>query len=187
MESRRPRNAAQTRSDILAAARRRFADEGYDRTTLRAIAGDVGVDAALVIRYFGSKQELFTTATQFVINMDSVESVGPDVFVATLMLRYFQVWEDGTIFPAMLRAAMTSQAAAETLNKTLAVNVAPALCAATPDHDQERIAMADALIIGLVAARVIAPNPDLAVLSRDEVSRWVGPVLRQLLIGEAPA
>jgi hypothetical protein len=40
----------QTAAEILAAARRRFGAEGYERTTLRAVAADVGVDAALVIR-----------------------------------------------------------------------------------------------------------------------------------------
>jgi AcrR family transcriptional regulator len=65
MATKRPRNAAQTRADILSAARRRFGAEGYDRTTLRAIAADICVDAALVIRYFGSKQDLFATATEF--------------------------------------------------------------------------------------------------------------------------
>jgi AcrR family transcriptional regulator len=64
MAAARPRNALQTRADILSAARRRFATEGYDRTTLRAIAADVGVDAALVIRYFGSKQNLFAAAAE---------------------------------------------------------------------------------------------------------------------------
>ena len=53
------------RDAILAAARRRFADEGYDRATVRAIAGDAGVDPSMVIRYFGSKRELFTAAAEF--------------------------------------------------------------------------------------------------------------------------
>lgn len=57
MTATRRRNASQTRADILSAARRRFAAEGYEGTTLRAIAADVGVDAALVIRYFGSKHQ----------------------------------------------------------------------------------------------------------------------------------
>jgi AcrR family transcriptional regulator len=65
MATKRPRNAIQTRADILAAARRRFGAEGYERTTLRAIAADVGVDAALVIHYFGSKQDLFAEAADF--------------------------------------------------------------------------------------------------------------------------
>ena len=57
----RPRNAEATRAAILAAARERFARESYDDVGMRDIAGDVGVDAALVSRYFGSKEELFVT------------------------------------------------------------------------------------------------------------------------------
>lgn len=55
----RPRNAEATRAAILNAARERFARESYDDVGMRDIAGDVGVDAALVSRYFGSKEELF--------------------------------------------------------------------------------------------------------------------------------
>jgi AcrR family transcriptional regulator len=55
----RPRNAEATRAAILNAARERFARESYDGVGMRDIAGDVGVDAALVSRYFGSKEDLF--------------------------------------------------------------------------------------------------------------------------------
>ena len=55
----RPRNAEATRAAILNAARERFARESYDDVGMRDIAGDVGVDAALVSRYFGSKEDLF--------------------------------------------------------------------------------------------------------------------------------
>ena len=57
----RPRNAEATRAAILEAARERFARESYDDVGMRDIARDVGVDAALVSRYFGSKEDLFTT------------------------------------------------------------------------------------------------------------------------------
>ncbi len=57
----RPRNAEATRAAILTAARDRFARESYDDVGMRDIAGDVGVDAALVSRYFGSKEELFVS------------------------------------------------------------------------------------------------------------------------------
>lgn len=60
----RPRNAEATRADILAAARERFAHESYDDVGMRDIAGDVGVDAALVSRYFGSKEDLFTAVLE---------------------------------------------------------------------------------------------------------------------------
>jgi AcrR family transcriptional regulator len=56
----RPRNAEATRAAILNAALERFSRESYDDVGMRDIAGDVGVDAALVSRYFGSKEDLFT-------------------------------------------------------------------------------------------------------------------------------
>ena len=59
LDPNRLRNAAATREAILEAARRRFARESYDEVGLRDIGGDAGVDAALVSRYFGSKEDLF--------------------------------------------------------------------------------------------------------------------------------
>src|ERR1700756_6079527 len=127
MSTKRPRNAAQTRADILSAARRRFATEGYEPTTLRAIAADVGVDAALVSRYFGSKQDLFATSTEFRIDLPDLSGADPDDIADMLLPRYFAVWEDDQSFLALLRAAMTSRVAADTLNETLAKHVAPTL------------------------------------------------------------
>ena len=58
------RRSADTKAAILAAARARFAAEGYRSASLRAVARDVGVDPALVVRYFGSKPGLFAAAKQ---------------------------------------------------------------------------------------------------------------------------
>lgn len=55
----RARNAAATRQSMLESARRQFARESYENVGLREIAGEVGVDPALVCRYFGSKEALF--------------------------------------------------------------------------------------------------------------------------------
>ena len=57
------RRSSDTKAAILAAARTRFAAEGYRSASIRAVARDVGVDAALVVRYFGSKPGLFAAAT----------------------------------------------------------------------------------------------------------------------------
>src|SRR6266700_701294 len=48
-----------TEARILDAASRVFVTAGYERTTIRAVASAAGVDAGLVMHYFGSKQELF--------------------------------------------------------------------------------------------------------------------------------
>ena len=57
---RRPRNAEATRAAILEAAKARFAKDGYEQVGVRDIAADAGIDPALVNRYFGSKEGLFT-------------------------------------------------------------------------------------------------------------------------------
>src|SRR2546430_17080254 len=55
---RRPGNQ-DTREAIVEAARKAFAERGYDRASIRAIATSAGVDPALVHHYFGTKDELF--------------------------------------------------------------------------------------------------------------------------------
>ena len=56
------RNSLATRQALLDAAIRRFTRDGYDDVGMRDVAGDVGIDAALVVRYFGSKEQLFEAA-----------------------------------------------------------------------------------------------------------------------------
>ncbi|WP_395309187.1 TetR family transcriptional regulator [Mycobacterium sp. AMU20-3851] len=70
----RPRNAAATREAILASAIRNFARAGYDGVGVREIAGDAGVTAMLVNRYFGSKEQLFAEAVE--------TSFAPAVFIS---------------------------------------------------------------------------------------------------------
>lgn len=60
--ARRRRDAVATREALLQAAHSRFTRLGYDRTTLRDVAADVGVNLALIKRYFGSKEGLFKAA-----------------------------------------------------------------------------------------------------------------------------
>src|ERR1700761_6784799 len=61
---RRRRDAAATREAPPEAAPRRFAAQGYERAGVREIAADAGVTAALVNRYFGSKERLFAEVIQ---------------------------------------------------------------------------------------------------------------------------
>src|SRR3954451_231937 len=97
----RTRNAQETTADILAAARSRFGAEGYERTTLRAVAADVGVDPALVIRYFGSKQDLFAAAADFTIDLPDLSGMNTADMAEALLKSFFTVWEDDTTFVAL--------------------------------------------------------------------------------------
>lgn len=186
MASTRPRNAAETRADILAAARLRFGADGFERTTLRAVAADVGVDPALVIRYFGSKQDLFAAAAEFSVDLPDLRDVAPDDLADALFGRFFAVWEQDTTFVALLRAAMTSPAAADTMRGVFATQVAPALAAVTPDHAEQRAGLLGAFVIGLATTRYVLTNPAVADLSPDDLIRWARPVVRRLLVDDAP-
>jgi len=179
----RTRNAPQTRADILAAARRRFGSDGYQGTTLRGVAADVGVDPALIIRYFGSKQELFAEAAEFRIDLPDLTAVPSDEVADVLLSRFFGVWEQDTTFLALLRAAMTSESAADTLRQVFASQVAPALAAVAPDHPAQRAGLMGAFVIGLATTRYVLANPAVADLSREDLLRFARPVIHQLLLG----
>lgn len=185
MPAARTRNAEATRADILAAARTRFGADGYERTTLRAVAADVGVDAALVIRYFGSKQELFATAAEFTLDLPDLRGTEPADMAGALLSRFFAVWEQDTTFVALLRAAMTSETAAAAMREVFATQVAPTLAVVVPDHPAERAGLLGAFIIGLATTRYVLANPAVADLDHDTLIRWAAPVLVALLAGPA--
>lgn len=72
--SSRHRNAAATREAILNSAFEAFARAGYDGVGVREIAGNAGVTAMLVNRYFGSKEQLFGEVLAKAMNSPSVMS-----------------------------------------------------------------------------------------------------------------
>jgi AcrR family transcriptional regulator len=76
----RKRDSAATREAILKAATRRFATQGYERAGAREIAADAGVTAALVNRYFGSKEALFAEVIKRALDMGELLRCGrPDL------------------------------------------------------------------------------------------------------------
>ena len=120
-----------TREAILAAARARFGDLGYDRATIRAIAADAGVDAALVHHFYGTKDQLFAAAMRLPVNPRQVLAAalapgarGEDQSLGEHLLRtVLGVWEVAEIratFLGLLRSAPTSEQAVVMLREFLA-------------------------------------------------------------------
>jgi AcrR family transcriptional regulator len=120
-----------TREAILAAARARFGDLGYDRATIRAIAADAGVDAALVHHFYGTKDQLFAAAMRLPVNPRQVLAAalapgarGEDQTLGEHLLRtVLGVWEVAEIratFLGLLRSAPTSEQAVVMLREFLA-------------------------------------------------------------------
>ena len=105
----RKRNAEATRAAILKAARAQFARTGYDLTSLRDIAGEAGVDMALIKRYFGGKEALFTEALRASFRPDFLQGADRRTFsheIAALMAGPARADEERShTFEFLLRAA----------------------------------------------------------------------------------
>jgi AcrR family transcriptional regulator len=182
----RRRSAPATRAAILEAARARFGAQGFDRVRLRDVAADVGVDPAMVIRYFGTKEGLFAAAAEFALDLPDLTGVRADDLAHVLMPRFFDVWEDDAGFLSLLRAATTSEAAAEKMRELFTGQVAPAVAAVVADRAPERAALLGSQILGLAVSRYVLKVPPLADMGRAELEAWVAPVIRHYLTSPAP-
>jgi AcrR family transcriptional regulator len=151
----RPRHAEETRATLLAAARLRFARDGYEATNLRDIAADVGVNVALIPRYFGSKEELFQTVIAFDHNRIAQALQGPPEHLAEHLLNNVLVdpaGPDHDLFVTLLRSS-DYPPAAEYLRHLLALlsaNLAPHM--AGPDANL-RADLVTAFLTGIVVLR----------------------------------
>lgn len=74
------RNAPKTKARILAAAQKSFSEVGYSQAGIRDIAAIAGVDAALLLRYFGSKAGLFEAALSGSMQLEALLQKGRNEF-----------------------------------------------------------------------------------------------------------
>ena len=160
---RRKRDAQATRAAILAAARGHFARSGYDRAVLRDIAAEAGADVALIKRYFGGKDGLFTEALRASFHPDRMKSWDRRTFpreAATTLADGAHVDEERTQgFQFLLRAA-TSPTTAPMLN--LAVQelfLAPIREWLGGQDAQARARVLAAVYIGFLVERLIRDEP----------------------------
>lgn len=141
-----------TEARILAAARGLFAERGYDRTTIRAVAGAAGVDPALVMQHFGDKETLFRRA---VFEPSEQPLTGDPERLAELALDMLGVklGELPGDQPATLRAMLTHPEAAAQVREALSGQIEQA-SAAIPREDAElRAALILSTLLGVMVGR----------------------------------
>jgi AcrR family transcriptional regulator len=189
MKRERPTRAEQgeaTRANIVAAARRRFAADGYERATIRAIAVDAGIDPSLVMRYFGNKEGLFVAAAEIDLRMPDLGTVPRRKLGAAMVEHFLQRWESDPILQALLRTAATNEPAAERMRAVWAGQPAPALAAIglDPRTAATRAALISSQLLGFAYSRWILKLPPLAAMRRADVVQWLGPVIQQYLFGK---
>ena len=180
----RPRRSDATRAAILDAARERFAKDGYERATIRAIAADAGIDPAMVMRYYGSKEKLFATAAEFDLRLPDVTAIPRSRLGTALVGHFLDRWEGDETMLALLRASVTNEAAAERMRAIFATQLGPAAAVLghTPAQARLRAGLVATQMLGLALTRYVLRLPPVVALSRADIVSWLGPTIQRYLM-----
>jgi AcrR family transcriptional regulator len=187
---RRP-GGADTRQEILAAARAEFAARGYENTSMRAIARAAEVNSALLHHYFGTKDQLFLAALDFPLQPRELigrviggerDSVGERLVRFALGLLDDPAARERVL--AVLRAAATNEQMARLLRgfmvREVVGPIAAALDAPRPDLRAE---LAMTQVVGLIMGRYVLAVEPLASAPVEELVPLLAPTLQRYLVG----
>jgi AcrR family transcriptional regulator len=186
---RRPGSAETTRRDILDAARRAFGESGFDRATIRAIAGLAAVDPALVHHHFGTKASLFAAAHELPDPTTVLQPIfeGPRAAMGERLTRFYLTLVAAPGAPALslVRAAATHDAAARMLREFLEQGfLGAAERYLSADRPRRRLALCGSHLIGVVFGRAILALPELAEPPIEDLVAAVAPTIQHYLTGD---
>ncbi len=183
-----------TRGQILAAARRSFADKGYGRTTIRAVAEAARVDPALVHHYFGAKDDLFLAALEIPVDprslVPTVFEAGVDQAGARLLRLFLSVWDDPhNRLPllALVRTGLVQETPENLLQQGILRMVLEPMRTALPAQEADRrVQLVASQLVGLVVSRYLLALEPLASMPAEDVVAWVAPTVQRYLDGPLP-
>ena len=183
-----------TREAIADAARRQFAELGYDRATLRGIAGEAGVDAALVVRFYGSKEALFREVMALppaVAEAMAGLADGPPATVgrrlAEVIVGMLENPRSRSIVLGRIRSASSHPEAAALVRETVTRDVGRLVAAVTDDEPEIRAVLVGSQIVGLALARYVVRVEPLASLPPADVIAYLAPAFQHYLVGSLRA
>ncbi|MFJ6607858.1 TetR/AcrR family transcriptional regulator [Streptomyces lydicus] len=184
----RPPRSAATRAAILAAARDRFAAEGYERATIRAIAKEAGIDPSMVMRYYGNKAGLFAAASEIEVHAPDLTHVPHDELGARLVRHFLERWESDETLTGMMRVGVTNDAGAQRMRKVFAEQIEPVLSAVcpVPEEAELRSGLIASQVLGMALCRYVLHIPPAVALSHDEVVAWLAPTIQRYLTADLP-
>jgi AcrR family transcriptional regulator len=179
------RSSSETKTVILAAARERFAADGYERATIRAIAADARIDPSMVMRYFGNKERLFADAAEFDLELPDLTQVPRDQLGATIATHFLDRWERDEALIILLRVGVTNPAVAERMRTIFAAQLGPVVIATTTDPQDApvRAGLVASQILGMALCRYVLAFPPLVEMERQAIIDQIGPTLQRYLTG----
>jgi AcrR family transcriptional regulator len=184
---RRP-GPSNTREEILGAARLLFARHGYQATTMRAIAAQAGVNAALVHHYYGNKEQLLVAAMNLPLNpperIRELRDAGPRDELGERIVRFFvRAWRDpetGQPLQALLRAAAASDAGAATMRQFVENVMLPRLSSMLGASELQ-LSGAFAQLLGFALGGTVMGVEPLASASEDQLVALLAPSVQRYI------
>ncbi|MCF7549326.1 TetR family transcriptional regulator [Pseudonocardia sp. WMMC193] len=176
-----------SRAAILTAARRQFARQGLDRTTIRSVASEAGIDPSMVMRYYGNKADLFRAATDIDLALPDLAAVPPARRGELAVRHFLSLWENAETedpLRMLLASAVDSPEAAARVQEVIENGLARVV-AATVDEDpaasRARAALVAAQILGLALCRYVLRLPAAVEMSPETVVAGMGPAVTAVL------
>jgi AcrR family transcriptional regulator len=191
---RRP-GTSETREAIADAARRSFAELGYDRASIRTVAERAGVDPALVMHYFGSKQRLFVSVMALPFEPDDVlpglvsgRRSDAGARFAAWIVGVLEDPQSRIVMTGMARAAAAEPEVAELVRELVSARIVGALATGLEVAEAPlRASLVASQVIGLIMARYVIRIEPLASLPPDALAEALAPNLHRYLMGPLPA
>lgn len=181
----KPLRSQGTRDRILEAARKIFGQQGYERTTIRAIAASANIHPSMVMRYYGSKEGLFTKALSFDLQLPDISAVPKGDVGKTLVRHALKRWGSASgDLPALLRIAVTHEDARNRLGEILREQLVPALakvCGAR--RAVTSAAFVSTHMLGLALTRFVLQLPVVTSLSDRTIVEEMGPKIQAYIDG----
>ncbi len=179
-----------TRAQILASARRLFAEQGYERASMRAIARDAGVDPSLIVHYFGTKHGLLVEALQLPLDpaalMARVAEAPPGERGELFVRAFVAAWEQPQVrehFLALLRTAASHETARGVLQHALHDSIQPVVAELAVDQPARRSALVMSQMAGLALTRYFLRMPEVEQLRPEQLVADLGPTVQRYLTG----
>ncbi|GAA2787836.1 TetR/AcrR family transcriptional regulator [Kribbella solani] len=178
-----------TEAAILTAARRQFGELGYERTSIRGVAGEAGIDPALVMQLFGSKERLFSAAAASGAELGALTNATAGDLARAAAAHLFAEFEDPERrgeAATLLRSCLTHPAAGEVLRDQVMAPAQAAVAATIGGDDSElRAAVLNACTLGVTITRYLLQDPVLAAADRQDVEEILRPALQAVIDGTA--
>ena len=185
----REQRRRRTEASILDAARELFADIGFERTTIRGVAAQAGIDPALVMQYYGNKEGLFAAAARWQLDHKRLSEASREDLPLTALDDLFTGFEDpekrdGAI--ALIRNCLTHESALGVMRDDVMCERQAVIAKIIGGDDADlRSGLLGATMIGITIARYLLEIPSVKAAGREQIEAIMVPVLKALVTSDS--